>query len=338
MLGNKTFLQYIIDEEKQDFINENQITYNSIDKSLDLDTGAFLFETNSTSQAFKDLMSSAAKEEVASYERVNTGCYMDQLGTRLIKAEVNQPIRSLLRDVYDIKQKLGDSFAGVLFLVSKKCIINPLHPLVALELLNEPELNVQKLLVFTYDDLDKINSYYGQVKTDFTANISLLIKAYQTQIKNRSLRVVDNQFNESSETMTQNYQISKFPGEDTQKEHFIVAHQLLTRGTFVPYYGTSVISMNGNTSGTHISPFKSANISNHGGTGGASVCTGSTSNKTLKGLRTLHHSNLSSPYESSCMTNASKPYADACIEYSFNIFKQAKLIKEETQDEQETSE
>lgn len=335
MLGNKTFIQHIIDEEKESFINENQIKYNSVDKSLDLTSGAFLFETNSTSQAFKDLMSSGARDLVASYEIRSPATYMNQLGTRLIKAEVNQFVGPLLQEVYNIKQKLGDTFAGVLFLVSKKCIINPLHPLVALELLNEPNLNIEKLLVFTYDDLDAINSTYGEVKTDFTENISLLIKAYQTQIKHRSIKIVDNQFNEHSQTMTQNYQISKFPGEDSQKEHFIIAHQLLTRGTFVPYYGTSVISMNGNTSGTHISPFKSANISNHNGTGGASVCTGSTSNKTLDGLRTLHHSNLSSPYQSHCMTNASKPYADACIEYSFNIFKQANLIKEETKDEPE---
>lgn len=334
MLGQKTFLQYIIDDEKEAFINENQVKYNSIDKSLDLKTGAFLFETNSTSQAFKDLMSNEARNVIAAYSTQSTAAYMNQLGNRLIKAEVNQPVRSLIKDVYDIKEKLGESFAGVLFIINKKCIINPLHPLVALELLNELDLEVKKLLVFTYDDISEINSLYGEMKPDFTENISLLIKAYQTQVKYRSIRIVDNQFNESSQTMTQNYQISKFPGEDNQKEHFIVAHQLLTRGTFVPYYGTSVISMNGNTSGTHISPFKSANISDHSGTGGASVCTGSTSNKTVDGLRTLHHSNLSSPYQSACMTNVSKPYADACIEYSFNIFKQANLIKEETKDEQ----
>jgi hypothetical protein len=85
---------------------------------------------------------------------------------------------------------------------------------------------------------------------------------------------------------------------------------------------------NAGTSGFHLSPFKSCNISSHNSIFNASVCTGSTSNRTIKGLRTLHHANLGSPYERSCMTTVSKPYADACINYSFNIFKHGNIIKD----------
>ena len=63
-----------------------------------------------------------------------------------------------------------------------------------------------------------------------------------------------------------------------------------------------------------------------------------TSNKTIAGLRTLHHSNLGSPYQSYCMTDISKPYADACILYSFNVYKKAGAIKEkEGKDDDKTS-
>jgi hypothetical protein len=338
MLGTKTFLQHVIEDEKEEFISENKIAYNSISEKLERSSGAFLFEVNSTSKAFQDLLNSGHREEVAEYLTTSPKIYMDQLGTRLIKVAVSQPTSTLLQEVYDIKQKLGKTFAGALFLTSEKGIINPLHPLVALELLNDLSFTVKKLLIFTYDNLKEIDSKYGLRKKDFTSDISLLIKAYQSQVQDRAIRVVNNDFQESSDTIRQDYQISKLPGEDQNKEYFMVAHQLLTRGTFVPYYGTSIISMNGNTTGIHITPFKSCNISNHNNTDGASVCTGNTSNKTIEGLRTLHHANLSSPYQSNCMTDASKPYADACIEYSLNIFKQAKLVKEEIPNEQKTTE
>ena len=335
MLGEKTLLQYIIDDEKQAFINENKITYNKIDHRLDLTSGAFLYEVNSTSQAFKDLLSNEHLNRTAGYSTMDPMPYMTQLGTRLIKVDVKKSVEELLQDIYEVSEKLGSSFAGVLLLINGKGIINPLHPLLALELLNHTDLYVNKLLVFTYDKVENIDALYNTApEHDYTADINLLVKAYQSQIQTRAIKITSNDFNEQNNSVRQKYQISKLPGEDDTKEYFMVAHQLLTRGTFVPFYGTSIVAMNGNTTGIHITPFKSCNISNHNSIGGASVCTGSTSNKTIEGLRTLHHANLGSPYQFNCMTNASKPYADACITYAFNIFKQAKLIKEESENEE----
>lgn len=337
MLGNQTFLQRVIEDEKEEFISNNKITYNAVTNNLEQSSGSFLFEVNSTSQAFQDLLARPFREKIAGYSTTSPSEYMNQLGTRLIKVAVKQTTSSLIQELYDIREKLGATFAGALFLTDTKGIINPFHPLVALELLNDMSFGVKKLLIFTYDNVGQIESLYGKKDMKFANDISLLIKAYQSQIDSRALKIVSNDFDDNNNSITQNYQISKLPGEDQSKEYFMVAHQLLTRGTFVPYYGTSIISMNGNTSGIHITPFKSCNISDHNGIEGASVCTGSTSNKTIEGLRTLHHANLSSPYQASCMTNVSKPYADACIEYSLNIFKQAGLIKEEIQDEQSES-
>lgn len=334
MLGDKTLLQYIIDDEIEEFANRNKITYSSIDNPLDLDDGSIIFEVNSASTAFQKFTTNSFKERVAAYASTDTINYMKQLGKKIIKLDLNSNLSHALNVAYETYKQLPDVFAGVLLLTTSGAIINPLHPLAALELLKEKEtLTVSKLLIFTYKDLSVINSKYNQVseelKTKFKEDISTLIQVYQSQIKSRAIKIINNEASEDKKRITQRYKIGKYKNEDDTKEYFIVAHQLLTEGTFVPYYGTSLISMNGTTSGFHLSPFKSCNINNHRNLNAARVCTGSSSNKTIKGLRTLHHANLNSPYEFSCMSEQSKSYADECINYSFKIFKQAKLIEKE---------
>ena len=333
MLGDKTLLQKIIENELEKFQENSQISYTSIKTPLDLDTGSVVFEVNSASNAFQKLLTNDFKTRVASYTGRDTSAYREQLGNRIIKLDLNCSLSHALDVAYETYKKIPEIFAGILLLTPSGAIINPLHPLVSLELLKvSTELTVSKLLVFTYKNLDSINLHYSnasdELKEQFKTDINTLIQIYQSQIKNRAIKVLETN-SYSERRIKQKYQIGKYKNEDDTKEYFIAVHQLLTKGTFVPYYGASLISMNSITSGFHLSPFKSCNISSHTSTEPASVCTGSTSNKTIRGLRTLHHANLSSPYQTYCMSNVAKTYADICIDISFKIFKQANLIKKD---------
>lgn len=329
MLGDKTLLQYVLDNELEDFKKIHEATYQSPGSPLEINgTGSCLIELNSSSTAFQELIDPDHRESIAKLSRRSTDEYRKQLGQKIIKLEDGYTLKYAIKLIHNTYKHVQDKFAGVIFVLETGALINPLHPLVALELLRHPKNTiVSKILIYSYKDLDKIHSLYGKPdSTSFELSIKTLLKVYQSQVKSRDIDILENEFNYENRKLIQKYKVSKFPGEDHSKEYYLVATQLLTKGTYVPYYGTSIIQMNGNTSGYHITPFKSCNLNGHTYKDPISVCTGSTSNKTIAGLRTLHHANLGSPYEHNCMTSLSKPYADACIKQSFEIFKKAQYL------------
>jgi hypothetical protein len=150
-----------------------------------------------------------------------------------------------------------------------------------------------------------------------------------------------------SERILLEYSIEKHPDELDSEEYYMIAHQVQTAGVVMPYYGTSVVRLGGGVSGTYVTPMRSCNISSeitppydtwtHTGVNledvnlkWGSVCTGNIPNTTLTGLRTLTHSNGSSPYTNYILDPGALTYADACITKSLEIYTKAKLIKEIT--------
>jgi hypothetical protein len=103
-----------------------------------------------------------------------------------------------------------------------------------------------------------------------------------------------------------------------------------------PFYGSSLVKMTKTfteSKGTPLSPFNSVNIANGQSQSPEyiqydSVCTGTVhSNTTIDGLRTLIHSNYSSPYSSSKFLNpACLIYARRMIEKSLEIYRKAQFI------------
>ena len=333
MIGKKTLIQQVVEQEFKELIKDNAIIYESVERPLNVNDGSLVLELNSASQAFNDMMHEDNLKLVSTYSTASTNPYLHQLGNKIIKVPERQTYKDAIQLVYDTKKLVGDKFAGAIFKLNTDGLINPFHPLVALEMLQDYAPNtVDQIYIFTYDDLSEINSYYNSdnLSSDsFTEDINKLMQIYQSRVIQRGVKILSNEVDMDRKEVKQNYQVSKFPNESYTKEYYLSVHQLLTKSTFVPYYGSTIISMNGQTSGFHTTPCKSCNINNHTGYTSASVCTGSTSNTTIKGLRTLHHANLNSPYEKYCMTTASKPYMDACIDQSIKVYKVAQLIKDE---------
>jgi hypothetical protein len=122
------------------------------------------------------------------------------------------------------------------------------------------------------------------------------------------------------------------PDEDPNFLYYLVPNQLLTKGIVAPYYGTSLVRQKLATSdvtGLHLTPMLSANISySYELRDWTSVCTGSVPKATVAGLKTLNHSNLSSPYNRDILFPGALVYADKCIEKSIEIYKLSGLLND----------
>lgn len=328
MFNDKTFLQNLLEEELQSFIKQNTLTIESIKQPLSELDGSFIFEIGTRSTTFNALIDKPYLEQLANLRCTDTSEYTKQLGTKIIKVEV-KGITEVIKTIIETKKLLKEVFAGAL-IINKKSIINPFHPLVAptvASMLGNAtyENTTYKVIIYTYTDVEKINTLYSSdnIEFDVTNNIDMLIRLTTSKAPKRHIDIIENttrNYSSSRITIYQKYKVSKLPGENEHKEYYIIASQLLTHGTFVPYYGSTIVSVSDKATGFHVTPMKSCNISDHTSSNGSSVCTGSKSNRTVEGLRTLHHANLSSAYQSHCMTPISIKYANACIEKGIEVY------------------
>ena len=269
-------------------------------------------------------------------------------------------LANAMTSINKIKIALGSKFYGAL-LIKGKVKINPLHPLVAMSLVSSEEAaslpKQWKVAVFVYKDRDKLDTLYKSSSADpkiIEENLRDLINIYANRVDTVT-KVITSKPIGDGDKLELSYVVENHVDSDHNGEAMAVAHQLLTNGIIIPYYGTSLLKMTPNsTSGLNVSPMISSNISHDfslaDGTGFdlggvpainvrySSVCTGSQSNKTLKGLRTLTHSNTLSPYNRSIITDGSLPFVEACNNKSIEIFKLANVIKAEPENDKDETE
>lgn len=242
---------------------------------------------------------------------------------------------------------LHSSFGGMLYgalLISGKTILNPFHPLTAMLMADEEKYKKQheknyRIAIYSFKDEGKYNQwhteFYSRIadKKYIDKNLNALIQVTAHQVSTEVKIIGSEESRNNDERITLKYQISKHLGEDPDYEFYLSAHQMLTSGIVLPWYGTSFIKLNGDTSGCHISPMRSCNLDAgemyKPGTTPAwsSVCTGAVPKNTLKGLRTLNHANLLSPYNKYIMAPGCLVYAQMAIIKSLQIYRSAGLIK-----------
>lgn len=258
--------------------------------------------------------------------------------------------------IKSIKDSLGELFYGAL-LLDDGIMINPLHPLVAMRTLSPNDVMLShknyRLAIFTYKDnetLQELKEHYQEDEADISKienNINYQIQVYAKKVIPKASIV------RSSSSPTHNsvkvrvdYQVEKFPGELPDEEFYLSAHQVLTQGVTMPYYGTSVIVLSdkNDTKGVNLCPMGSCNISYvqesentylgpHNSIEAVSprfnsVCTGSESNQTIKGIRTLSHSNGSSAYTPNILSIGALTYAAMCVDKSLEIYRQSSILKD----------
>lgn len=350
--NHKTFLQNVIDNELQVF-NENYVSnISKLSSNLDeFENGNVLFKIPINKNPIQNLLTSTAYPVDVSpslYEEDENLIKAKESNT-LLRHVTNKvltlgPITSLeeaLDLITKYRKAAGLNFYGAI-LKSGNTIVNPLHILSAASLLNHKEYQSKKykLLLYFYTDRVKSDEFFNTPALDrdkALQNIDQLLQQYPSRIKDSKVRVTSIGDMDNYNNIRVDYQEARNLDEDPTYDNYIVTHQIVTSGIIAPYYGTSLITKKhgGSSSGTHLSPIRSCNITqdyiwetNRPVTtiSGSSVCTGNLSNATFEGLRSLTHSNLSSPYNSNNILPGGLGYIDIMIEKSLTLYSRAGLI------------
>ena len=334
-----TFLQEVIKQEYKDFTETSKIDTEETENPFI--EGNVLYNLRSNAESVTSLLETSWRTNNESTINGNhVKGYFRAITTSIIRPKDKMPLNEALQTIYEVRASLGSEFAGAL-LVSGKTILNPLHPLTALCLLDDESYNSLEysMVVYTYggkrETLDETYNSYSLNRDLAITNINDIIRTFTSRVKHRSTKVIDSLVHpRNKSTINQTYKVAKYDGEQDNEELYLVTHQILTQGIVAPYYGTSIIKLNGSTSGIPCSPFRSVNLTSYRREAesttphGANVCTGNIPNNTLKGLRTLTHANLSSPYTWDAMEAGALVYAEMCMDKSFELYALAKLIKE----------
>jgi len=258
-----------------------------------------------------------------------------------VKVDTYMPFKDIMQEVYEVNKITDGSFAGVILINENGVPFNPLHPLMALTCIDTSAILKQKYRAVLYfysnrekleEELELNNEVNDEIIDD---TITDLLRLYQNKVQKRNHRIIaDSRHNTdiNDNIVTQKYQVAKRYGENLDTDYYIVPHQLITYGIMAPFYGVSIVTIGDRDYllGQSVTPHMSANISFNSRGYLDSVCTGKNPQLSVNGLESLNHSNLSSAMNRSCVMLGALTYADKCIEKSFDIYKMAEIIKEES--------
>ena len=355
-VGKNTLLQQVALTDFKDAVDNLTLHNPDVEHFVD---GNVLFKTLPHRTSIKEISESTKvvinrslqPEELKAFDHKEL---FTNVTDKIIAFEERMLLPEALQKISLIQEKLGKTFYGALLIAENKSIkLNPLHPLVAMSLINPNDLSQEywKLMIFTYADRKRMDIHYKSDAADkaiIAKNISSQINSYVSRAEYGSKVVKVEAANNRQVTVTTKSR--KHPEEDPNFELLVVAHQLLTDGIVAPLYGTSLLKMTSDkTTGINVTPMLSANIKQDTSYGNGtqydsngntespvitynSVCTGSQNNRTLEGLRTLTHSNTLSPYNRNTLMSGALVYADECNLRSLEMYRIAGMIERKALD------
>lgn len=337
-----TFEETLLQAELEMMVREIPETFTQQNSQV-LQSGSILYKVPFHRTSVQTLLSDNTAT-CCSSESMTT-CSQDdllpQVTDKFINIPCDLPYFEALQLAENFRAKAGKHLYGVLFrsTLDQEVILNPFHILTTLETLSNQDsaflINHKfNILVYVYRDRTYADDLFQTSSADLDAierNINALMHTYTSRSFLKS-RIVKSEQDDDGVRVT--YQSVLDPDDDPDYIYQIVATQLLTKGIIAPYYGTSLIRWStnrNNCGGIHLSPFRSVNIKSESSTARdtstQSVCTGDLSNTTSNGLRTLHHANLSSAWNSTSLVPGALAYADAMIAKSANLYLSASVIQ-----------
>jgi len=260
----------------------------------------------------------------------------------IVNVTVNAPFKECMEVIAHYQKLAGNNFYGALLRdpSNPNFIINPLHILTALAIMeNEEILNNNKFNVILYFHTDR-----AQSDKDFSTHYSNEDLVRENIEKLMQLYTAKEDWYIRGEAPLRNYEHKKvfikisesvIAGEVPKDKYYLSAHQVITKGIVAPYYGSSLIYVEGREGsiGYSLSPFKSVNIrgcsfiSNRDTElSWSSVCTGDLPRNSFQGMRSLTHANLSSPYTSYPIVPGALAYADAMIHKCLELYTLANIL------------
>lgn len=349
-LSNRTFLQQVMEAEKNIFLSERIDEIKSVSTKDDFVGGNVLYRIPINRTSTKDLIDNNTYPLKRKDNRVvfySSNSFMRKVTGQVINISPQKGIKACLEVIYKYKKAAGASFYGAVLRKDRgDVIINPFHILSAVSLLDSKELmeDSYSISIYFYANRQSCDEYY---KSDYAcsesikSNIDSLLLSYVNRV-NTEIKVTSKGTMDYNGVVAVSYKEKKHEDEDSRNTHYIVTHQIATQGIIIPYYGTSIIekqSDGSSSKGIHVSPMRSCNISQdselvpENTQSYRNVCTGGLDNTTLDGLRSLTHSNLSSPYNSDNLMPGFMVYADTMVERSLELYAKAGIITYTPQEE-----
>lgn len=266
---------------------------------------------------------------------------------------VNTPVtyREALNIISQYIAKAGKHFYGAVLRANNGYLYNPVHPLTAIAAIKEKVIFDQsfKLILYFYKDRDAVDIEY---LADYVSqsviqeHLQELLKLSNSEGKSTSYCTSVTEDPKQPFTLLADYRnkikfnnFKNIHNSSSNSEYYLIAHQVLTKGVYYPYYGSSVISKGKNSSqGMPLSPFLAVNIGGpnrsgikHDAQTWHGVCTGNQPQATMQGLSTLSHCNLKSPMNSNSILSGATIYADACINLALTLYTKAGYLDNPTQ-------
>lgn len=297
---------------------------------------------------------SAEEENSRTYNLLPASGLWDSVTKKVINITTGTNLKQSLDIIMKLRDSLVDeegnkTFYGAIIRDQSDpdTIINPFHVLSALSLLEEGnDDRLYDIIVYYHSNYNSAMSAYAleDVNLDnfnhMDRNIDAILKLYVSKLPTVLKKVdsnTDNNPSTNTHNLTLSYQVRKFPGEEQDREHYVVSHQILSNGIFIPYYGTSLIEVKDlRSSGLSLSQMNSCNIitnQHHNRSNDYfGICTGNVPKYTEEGLRTLTHANLSSPFTRNIMAEGSLIYANKMIDRSIELYKVSGLIEKSTEE------
>lgn len=349
--NKKSILDSIFEEEFKKFTEQTVATETEDDTLYDTifsNYGAVISPINRQTNTFNDLV--LAKGNIAGKNTSilhEAKLLFNEVTDKMLTLDGTYTIKEALPIVEKFISKAGRNFYGVLLrsATKKSIIINPYHPLAAVNILtNSTYKNTKfKIILYFYPNrskLDKIFETSRTTKETVKTSIDKILRMTKPFKQGHQVfKELSKEIDKSAQTVCITRSIKTNVSEDPNmnSSFYIISHQLLTRGMIAPYYGSSILAINPSSGGlcAHISPFYAANVSrgsptNYNTAEYNGICTGNQPKNTFKGLSSLNHANLSSPLNRHTIRSGALLYTDMCIDITRELYKKANYISDYT--------
>lgn len=340
----ETLLQRTYSKTIEDTIyNITQKQFISTQQSSVFDKGCIVFKVPIN----KSSINTAIDTAHCLNDRIDSVRFHSMITEKIIQIKQVKSFKDALQTIEQYRRAAPHLFYGaVLKLNSEENVfLNPYHILTASALIDDGSAlqyinnnNTYDVLIYFLNPEDKMTAAFcskvsKETMEQINNNIDAILLQYQNKIPTLT-KVIKTIPTSDISQFKLVYKVKRFPDEDPAFSSYIVPTQLLTKGIVAPFYATNLIKIYYNgaiTRGASISPFKTCNISNgdNRNINFTSVCTGSTSNKTIEGLMTLTHANLNSPYGDSKqgIPVGGKHYIDAMINKSLLLYEMKGILE-----------
>ena len=219
-------------------------------------------------------------------------CWELLYNKHLLEDPVKIPTPMSFYSILELCSQIPELYGVVIYDTKRESVFNPLHPVTALTLLDFKDLlglekeifipifyRLQEKVIsnknlYNLENMDMPSLNYDEImntvfdavsKKSFNIASKPNPEALDLKLNQKSLdEILDKRIRYKEFFDNQNLFFMEAPSKEEEELFILIPHQILTQGTYVPYYGMSIVSnfsSQNSTEGLHMTPMLSNNIS-----------------------------------------------------------------------------